>query len=164
MRTKIFAFAGMNSLLKAKGIFMTTDKKIEANRQNALHSTGPKTTEGKNAVRFNAVKHGLLSREILLPDEDPEILTGLSERLRAELQPVGELEELLLDRIVTAVWRLGRLGRVEASILTWEISKIQIERAQREISRYEKRVVYKGNPADIEWMKSILRRQLSLRY
>ncbi len=95
---------------------MTSEKKAEANRRNALKSTGPKTPEGKDAVRLNALKHGLLFQEILLPGEDEGALRELGERLRDELQPVGELENLLVDRIVEAVWRLRRLGRVEASI------------------------------------------------
>jgi hypothetical protein len=53
---------------------MTSDRKAEANRQNALKSTGPKTLEGKTAVRLNAVKHGLLSDQVLLPDEDEDAL------------------------------------------------------------------------------------------
>jgi hypothetical protein len=53
---------------------MTSEKKAEANRRNALKSTGPKTPEGKDAVRLNALKHGLLSQEILLPGEDEEAL------------------------------------------------------------------------------------------
>jgi hypothetical protein len=44
----------------------------------------------------------------------------LDENLRAELQPVGELENLLVDRIISAHWRLRRLGRVEAGIFVWE--------------------------------------------
>jgi hypothetical protein len=51
---------------------MTSDRKAEANRQNALKSTGPKTPEGKAAVRLNAVKHGLLSEQVLLPGEDED--------------------------------------------------------------------------------------------
>ena len=86
---------------------MTSEKKAEANRRNALKSTGPKTPEGKAAVRLNALRHGLLSQEILLPGEDEEALRELGEHLRAELQPVGELENLLVDRIITAYWRLG---------------------------------------------------------
>ena len=66
---------------------MTSDRKAEANRQNALKSTGPKTPEGKAVVRLNAVKHGLLSEQVLLPDEDEAALKELSEHLRAELQP-----------------------------------------------------------------------------
>jgi len=81
---------------------MTSDKKAEANRRNALKSTGPKTPEGKAAVRLNALKHGLLSQNILLPGEDEEALKELDEHLRNELQPVGELENLLVDRIISA--------------------------------------------------------------
>jgi hypothetical protein len=39
--------------------------------------------------------------------------------LRAELQPIGELENLLVDRITAAYWRLRRVGRVEAGIFAW---------------------------------------------
>jgi hypothetical protein len=49
---------------------MTSPRKAEANRRNAQKSTGPKTPEGKDAVRLNALKHGLLCREVLLPGED----------------------------------------------------------------------------------------------
>ena len=81
---------------------MTSDKQIDANRRNALKSTGPKTPEGKDAVRLNALKHGLLSRKTLLPGEDEEALREPDERLREELQPVGVLENLLVDRIVAS--------------------------------------------------------------
>ena len=115
---------------------MTSDKKAEANRRNALKSTGPKTPEGKNLVRLNAVRHGLRSEEILLPGEDGEALRELGERLRAELQPIGELENLLLDRIVAAVWKLRRLGRVEAGIFTSELYGELAKRARREAGTY----------------------------
>src|SRR5918994_3649371 len=116
---------------------MTSEKKAEANRQNALKSTGPKTPEGKDAVRLNALRHGLLSQEILLPGEDEEDLRELGERLRAELQPVGELDNLLVDRIIASYWRLRRLGRVETGIFSWERSEELAERAEREAHRYE---------------------------
>jgi hypothetical protein len=85
---------------------MASAKKAAANRQNALKSTGPKTPDGKAAVRLNALRHGLLSQEILLPGEDEEALRELAGGLRAELQPVGELEGLLADRITSLLWRL----------------------------------------------------------
>jgi hypothetical protein len=53
---------------------MTSDKKAEANRRNSLKSTGPRTPEGKAAVRLNALKHGLLSEEVLLPGGDEAAL------------------------------------------------------------------------------------------
>lgn len=102
---------------------MTSDRKAEANRRNALKSTGPKTPEGKAAVRLNALKHGLLSREVLLSGEDEDALRELAESLRAELQPIGELENVLVDRITSLLWRLRRLGRVEAGIFAWELNE-----------------------------------------
>ena len=116
---------------------MTSDKKAEANRRNALKSTGPKTPEGKAAVRHNAVKHGLLSQDILLPGEDETALRELGERLKIELRPEGELENLLVERIVAAHWRLRRLGRVEAGIFAWELYGELFERARQEADDHE---------------------------
>jgi len=122
---------------------MTSDKQAKANRKNALRSTGPKTPEGKAAVRLNALRHGLLSRETLLPGEDEEALLELGERLRDELQPVGELENLLVARITAAIWRLRRLGRVEAGIFARDLYAELVKRARREAHRNTaKRIMY----------------------
>jgi hypothetical protein len=117
---------------------MTSDKQIDANRKNAHKSTGPRTPEGKAAVRLNALKHGLLSQETLLPGEDEEVLRELGERLSTELQPVGELENLLVARITAAVWRLRRLGRVEAGIFAWELYGELARRAYEEADSYKR--------------------------
>ncbi len=115
---------------------MTSIKQVEANHKNALKSTGPKTLEGKAAVRLNALKHGLLSRQTLLPDEDESALTELAESLLAELQPVGVLEDLLVDSITKDLWRLRRLGRVEAEIFAaQEFRKTSKQASQEAESR-----------------------------
>ena len=111
---------------------MTSEKQAEANRRNARKSTGPNTQEGKDAVRLNALKHGLLSQEVLLPGEDEAALRELSERVSSELRPVGELEDLLAEQIIAAFWRLRRLRRVEAGIFAWEFYGELGERAEQE--------------------------------
>jgi hypothetical protein len=116
---------------------MTSKRKIEANRENALKSTGPRTPEGKNAARLNATRHGLRSNEVLLPGEDADTLREFDENLRAEFQPIGELENLLVDRIIATAWKLRRLGRVETGIFIWERSSELAERAEREAREYE---------------------------
>lgn len=95
---------------------MATAKQRTANRQNARKSTGPKTPKGKAVVALNAIKHGLLSRHVLLADEDEAALVELGKRLRTHLQPVGEFEVLLVDRMVTAAWRLRRVLAIETSL------------------------------------------------
>jgi len=97
---------------------MTTPAKSTANRKNALRSTGPRTPEGKAVAARNALRHGLLSREVLVPNESQEDLEAFGARLRAELCPVGELEALLVDRIVSSAWRLRRVLAVEAGLFS----------------------------------------------
>jgi hypothetical protein len=91
-------------------------RKIEANRQNALKSTGPKTLKGKVYSARNAVKHGLFSRQVMDfishgedPTEYEEILNGLG----AKYQPMGTAEELEVQRIALSWWRLKRAWRYE---------------------------------------------------
>jgi hypothetical protein len=71
---------GLLTRRQSEGEIMTSAKKAQANRQNALKSTGPKTPEGKASVRHNALKHGLLAQEVLLPEEDEVALRELDER------------------------------------------------------------------------------------
>jgi hypothetical protein len=122
---------------------VTSEKKAEANRRNALKSTGPKTPEGKAAVRLNALKHGLLSQAVLLPGEDEEALRELGQNLKVELQPVGELESLLVDRIIASYWRLRRLGRVEAGIFAWDLYGDLARRANEEVNSHTKPAIIK---------------------
>ena len=117
---------------------MTSEKQSKANRRNALKSSGPKTPEGKNVARLNAVKHGLLSQTVLLPGEDAETLKKLGESLRAELQPVGELEGMFVDLIIGDYWRLCRLKRVETGIFASQLYDKLLKRAQMKAKSYER--------------------------
>ncbi len=94
---------------------MATEKQIQANRLNALKG-GVKTAEGKMAVRLNAVTHGFFSKDLLIPGEDLAMMDDLRENYISELEPVGELETLLVERIVSSAWRLRRLVRSEKAL------------------------------------------------
>ena len=115
---------------------MTSARKISANRRNASKSTGPRTPTGKAVSARNALRHGILSSELLLPSEDSAILVKLEEKLQIEFRPVGELETLLVNRIVAAVWRLQRLGRVESEMFAAEAHRREAEEARSEAARY----------------------------
>lgn len=95
-----------------------TQQQIEANRQNAKLG-GVKTEKGKEISKYNALKHGLLSKEVLLEKEDEQSLIELGKRLRNELKPAGELEMLLVDRIIANFWRLKRALGVEKNAMEW---------------------------------------------
>lgn len=96
---------------------MTIPRRMEANRRNATRSTGPRTPEGKAVAALNGVRHGPLSAASLLPGEREADLVEFGRKVRGSLAPVGEMELLLADRIVTAGWRLRRLLAVEALLL-----------------------------------------------
>jgi len=93
---------------------VVSERKRQANRSNAKRSTGPKDTR---RTRYNAQKHGLLSQAAIIQTgdakEDPRELESLLEALREDLEPEGRLEEILVDRIASCVWRLRRAQRAE---------------------------------------------------
>lgn len=71
--------------------------KLAANRENAKKATGPRTAEGKANSARNALKHGLLSRNLLFRDGDGsrQEFAVFLENLRRDRQPVGPLEDSL---------------------------------------------------------------------
>jgi hypothetical protein len=93
---------------------MTTLLKIEANRDNALASTGPRTAEGRAIVSGNAIRHGLLSWKPVIPGlENAEDWETHLDRTLDSLAPVGYAETLLAERAALLLWRLGRVARYE---------------------------------------------------
>jgi hypothetical protein len=116
---------------------MTIERQRAANRANALHSTGPKTSEGRAAVRLNALRHGLLTCEVVLPEEDADAFEGLFNQVRANLSPVGPIEEFLVDRVVNAMWRLRRLERAETALFHSRIHGLKPDRLAIEMRSYQ---------------------------
>jgi hypothetical protein len=95
---------------------MATDKQIKANRQNAQKSTGPKTAEGKAAVSQNAVKHGLFT-DSLIRGENPADYAVFHDEMLADLAPVGAVETMLAERVISLWWRLRRAERMQNQAL-----------------------------------------------
>ncbi|MES2224282.1 MAG: hypothetical protein V4469_05130 [Patescibacteria group bacterium] len=80
---------------------------------------GPKTPEGKSVSKFNALKHGLLTREVLVCGEDDQILIDFGTAIKNQLEPEGPMEEILVDRIISGFWRLRRAIYVERETMEW---------------------------------------------
>ena len=96
---------------------MPTNAQIKANRNNAKKSTGPRTEEGKSRVAKNALKHGLLARDTVLPGEDAADFDRQLSALEADIQPANSLEFELVRQIADAQWRMRRLTRLETGFL-----------------------------------------------
>ena len=95
---------------------MSTKAQRRANKQNAKHSTGPRTDQGKQICSQNALKHGLRSKYPVIPGEDPAEYQHKLDQLRADIRPVNALEDDLVEQIADTSWRLKRLSRIEAAI------------------------------------------------
>jgi hypothetical protein len=95
---------------------MATPAQIAANRRNAQKSTGPRTSEGKHMVGQNAVRHGLLTNNVLMPGEDAEAYERFTRQIHDEHMPATVRETLLMKRIAEIEWRLDRFAKVEAAL------------------------------------------------
>jgi hypothetical protein len=104
---------------------MASEKQFEANRQNAQKSTGPKTPEGRAAVRLNGVKHGLTAETLVLKGESQADFTSLLDSLEAEHDPATPTEEALVTQLAMATWRLRRLYHQEAGFYTCQIQSLK---------------------------------------
>jgi MOSC domain-containing protein YiiM len=95
---------------------MTTisEKQLEANRQNAQLG-GVKSEEGKQIVRFNARKHGILGNLVATYEKD--FYNNYLEQLFDELQPASFIENILVERIALYYLKLYRLTKAEAEFM-----------------------------------------------
>src|SRR5207237_10145213 len=93
---------------------MSSQPQQEPNPRNAAKSHVPTTPEGRAAVRHNALKHGFTAAEIILPTVEEKIdFEQFRAAFEAEHQPVGPTEQVLVEDIVIARWRLNRIRKME---------------------------------------------------
>jgi hypothetical protein len=74
----------------------------------------PTETSGTD-TRFNALRHGVLSRYTVLPWEDADEYQAIVAGLVAEYLPQGPTEEHLVEEIAGIMWRKRRLRLAEAA-------------------------------------------------
>lgn len=90
------------------------DKQLEANRQNALKG-GVKTDKGKEAIRFNARKHGILGN--LVTEYENDFYTNYLDQLFDEFKPETVIENILVERIALHYLKLYRLTKAESEFI-----------------------------------------------
>jgi len=82
---------------------------------SACKPSPPAEASGTDSTRFNALRHGVLSRYTVLPWEDEEEYRALVSALAAEHAPQGPTEEHLVEEIAGIFWRKRRLRLAEAA-------------------------------------------------
>ena len=94
---------------------MSTISRAEASRINGAKSSGPTTEEGRATSSQNALKLGIFSKKRLLSDEDPTEYEAFVQALQDYFNPATLIEQVHVDRMVTASWRQKRLERAEVA-------------------------------------------------
>src|SRR5215471_3931284 len=95
---------------------MTSYRQIEANRRNALKSTGPKTEAGKQASRCNALRHGLTAETVIGALEDAEDYEAFEAAITADYDAQSAVERELVLRLASILWRLRRATTMETGL------------------------------------------------
>lgn len=118
---------------------MTTKKQLEANKNNAL-KWGVKTQEGKEKVKYNAIKHWLSSS---LYDED------LEKTLIEEYNIGWTLEKMLIKNTCIAKARYEKWVELEHKFLQNIVNPPKYEKVYDSQDEYENYIVEKERANDM---------------
>jgi hypothetical protein len=120
---------------------MTSFRQIEANRCNALKSTGPTTREGKERSRSNAVRHGLTAETVIGALEDAEDYKAFEAAIIADYDAQSAVERELVLRLASLLWRLRRATTMETGLFEIQAEHVRQFR-QAQIDPEARKIVY----------------------
>jgi hypothetical protein len=124
----------MNAITSAAA---TPTDRAEISRRNGARSRGPRTPEGKDRSKFNALKHGMTAKTLVLPGEDPARLQLRIDTWTGDLQPGNATERYLVERAAAISWQLDRADRADAARLAARIRNDAAASARRERAEVE---------------------------
>ncbi len=84
-----------------------------ANIANAMHSTGPRTEEGKAKARYNARRHGLTGQFYVMDEADRLAYNEHEAQMLAVLNPADYYERQLAIALAQDHWRINRVKGIE---------------------------------------------------
>jgi hypothetical protein len=96
---------------------VSSEKRILASRANGALSRGPKTPEGKARSARNAMRHGLLAKQVVLRNESSEGFQTLFDAYTERFGPLDDVEIGLIEEMVAAYWRMHRALAIEMHML-----------------------------------------------
>jgi len=121
---------------------MTSYRQIEANRRNALKSTGPKSEEGKQASRCNALRHGLTAETVIGALENAEDYKAFEAAITADYDAQSAVERELVLRLASILWRLRRATTMETGLFEIQADPMQNYLENRELLSESRDVIH----------------------
>ena len=108
---------------------MNSFRQFEANRRNALRSTGPRTEDGKRRSRLNAVRHGLTAETVVGGLEDAEDYKAFEATIIADYCAETAVARELVLRLASLLWRLRRATAIETDLLELHTEELEERKA-----------------------------------
>ena len=143
---------------------VVSDARREANRKNALKSTGPKSEDGKARAGQNALKHGLTSLKVAVEGEEGRIYEERLAAFQDQFQPRDAWQGWLVEQVAGLSLRLGRIERTEGRLRTveawragtlWEEDRrLEVEKVGANLEREPAKVVatLRQSPQGCDWL------------
>ena len=100
-----------------KSVLAWAERREKTNRENAKHSTGPRTEAGKQRSSRNATTHGLTAQSVTLAPEEEAAYQQLCTKFFEEYQPATATEAAMVQLLVDTTWRLNRIVQLEDAVL-----------------------------------------------
>jgi hypothetical protein len=134
---------------------MTSLKQIEANRRNALKSTGPTTPEGKERSRRNALRHGLTAETVIAALENSEDYEAFEAAVISDYDAESAVERELVLRLASVLWRLRRATGIGTAIF----ESVTVEPGKVEHGHLRPTLVEAGDLSDRNQLHLVATRQ-----
>ena len=96
---------------------MASTLQSAAARINGAQSQGPVTPAGKAVSSQNSLRHGMCSKQVVLPGEDPEEFQRHRAAYLQHYRPLTQPERDQVEIIASSCWRLKRIMAFEAALL-----------------------------------------------
>jgi hypothetical protein len=133
---------------------MTSRPQWQANRLNALKSTGPRTEEGKRVSRCNALRHGLTGETVIDGLEDSEDYRGFEAAIIADYDAETAVERELVLRLASLLWRLRRIIAIETELFAIQAEILHGRRREAATAHGEftKQTQNAGTRGEDDWL------------
>src|ERR1700676_1677483 len=120
---------------------MTSFRQIEANRRNAIRSTGPSTEEGKQRTRRNAVRHGLCAETVIEMVENIDDYRAFEAAVIADYDAQSAVERELVLRLASLLWRLRRATAIESGLFKIQAKHLLHFRQRRQAHQKRQNII-----------------------
>ncbi len=119
----------------------TSQARIDANKRNSTHSTGPRTTAGRDRSRRNGLVHGMCSSALTISTENARDFEDRMDHVCDTLNPRNARERMLAESTGRSMWLLARTDRAQTARLTILIEEEAV-RAQEAVISLGKRLFF----------------------